>query len=174
MVYGWTGVCRVKEVAPRQEAGGKRDRLYYTLESQQNGCMIYTPVDSDKVFMRPVISRQEALDLIDQIPHIQAEAYRTPVTRELVEHYEEALRSRDCGDLIRLTMSIHAKKEGAAAQKRRFGAVDERFLRRGEDLLFGELAAALGIEPEQVPDFIASRVETLVGDAKPAVQSVDA
>lgn len=159
VVYGWTGVCQVKEVGPRRETGG--DRLYYTLESQQNGCMIFTPVDSDKVFMRPVISRREALALIDQIPNIQAEAFRTPVTRELVEHYEEALRSRDCGDLIRLTMSIHAKKEGAAAQKRRFGAVDERFLRRGEDLLFGELAAALGIKPDQVPAFIASRVESL-------------
>lgn len=172
MVYGWTGVCRVKEVAPRQEAGGKRDRLYYTLESQQNGCMIYTPVDSDKVFMRPIISRQEALNLIDEIPNIQAEAYRTPVTRELVEHYEEALRSRDCGDLIRLTMSIHAKKEGAAAQKRRFGAVDERFLRRGEDLLFGELAAALGIEPDQVPAFIADRVEKVQPAESATIQSV--
>ena len=58
-------------------------------------------------------------------------------------------------------MSIHAKKESMQRQKRRFGSVDERFLKQGEDLLFGELAAALDIPREEVPGYIAARVESL-------------
>ena len=36
--------------------------------------------------------------------------------------------------------------------------IDERFMRRAEELLFGELAVALGIEREDVPDYIAGRL----------------
>ena len=36
--------------------------------------------------------------------------------------------------------------------------VDERFMKQAEQLLFGELAAALGITPEQVPGYIAAEV----------------
>ena len=49
-------------------------------------------------------------------------------------------------------------------EKRKFGAVDERFLREGEALLFGELAVALDIAPEAVPAYIQARLElTLIG-----------
>ncbi len=121
--------------------------------------MIYAPVDGT-IFMRPVISRQEALDLIDLIPTMDAEAYHNPVLRQLTEHYEAALGKHDCGELIAMTMSLYAKKQGMIERKRKFGAVDERYMKRAQELLFGELSAVLGIPEEQVPDFIASRVES--------------
>ena len=40
-------------------------------------------------------------------------------------------------------MSIHAKRRQAESQNRRLGMVDERYLKQAEQLLFGELAAAL-------------------------------
>ena len=43
-------------------------------------------------------------------------------------------------------------------QKRRFGTVDERFLKQAEDLLFGELAAALEIPRSEVRGYITARV----------------
>ena len=55
-------------------------------------------------------------------------------------------------------MSLRAKKQGLEQQKRKFGAVDERFMKRAEELLFGELAAALDIPKDRVPEYIADRV----------------
>ena len=56
-------------------------------------------------------------------------------------------------------MSIYAKKQDLEAHKRKVGALDQRFMKRAEDLLFGELAAALDIPREEVPGYIARRVE---------------
>lgn len=160
IVYGGNGVCRVLEIKPRDTRPGK-GQLYYTLEPLHQNCMIFTPVDNPKVFMRPIVSREEAERLIDQIPSMQAEAYHSRAMRELTEHYEACIKTHDCLDLLALTMSIHAKKQAAQEQKRKFGAVDGGFLRRAEELLFSELAAALGIQQEEVPDYIAARVAKL-------------
>ena len=154
IVYGGTGVCRVMEVGP--QTGG---RLYYTLEPVYGSCRIFTPVENSKVLMRPIVTRQGAERLIDEIPAIQPEAYYNKVLRELTEHYDTILKTYNCGELLKLTMSIYAKKQEAETQKRRLGAVDESFLHRAEDLLFSELAAALELDREQVQPYIAARVE---------------
>ena len=166
--YGNTGVCKIVEISPSSLPGAAKGQLYYTIRPLYQECVIYVPVDSDKVFIRPVISREEAERLIDQIPTIRVEAYHGRVISELAQHYESALRTHDCGDLIELTMSIYAKKRNAEEQKRKFGMVDERFMKRAEDLLFGELAAALGMDRDDVPGYIAARVDALGRDGDAA------
>ena len=156
IIYGSTGVCRVKEITKPDFQSG--DQLYYALDPLYQDGVIYTPVDT-KVFMRPVITKEEAEALIDKIPTMQAAAYHNSVLRELEEHYAGYLKSHDCGDLIELAMSIYAKKQLLTAQRRKFGAVDERFLKRAEDLLDGELAVALGVPRDQVGAYISARVD---------------
>lgn len=152
IVYGRTGVCRVEEI--RHEKAGD----FYALKPLYQNCDILTPVQG-KVFMRSVISKEEANALIDLIPTMEAQPHESKVLRELAEHYQASIATHDCRDLFELTMSIYAKKKAAAREKRKFGAVDERFMREGEELLFGELAAALGIDMEEVPKYIAARLE---------------
>jgi len=157
VIYGGTGACRITGITERPIRGGG-SRRYYQIQPLYQSCQIYAPVDSDKVFMRPVISRAEAERLIDSIPSVQAEAVQSRVLRDLVERYEASLRSHACGDLVELTMSIYAKKRVAAESGRKIGTVDATFMKRAEDLLFGELAVALDIPRETVPGYIASRI----------------
>lgn len=156
--YGSTGVCRVKDITPRDFSGADENRLFYTLIPLYQDCVISVPVNTTKIFMRPIISKEEAERLIDTIPTIRAKAYHSRVLRELADHYEASLKTHDCAELIELTMSIYAKKQYAEQQNRKFGAIDERFMKRAEELLFGELAAALGIPKESVPDYIVGRI----------------
>lgn len=59
IVYGNNGVCRVIKVGKPEVTVANGKRLYYTLQPLYSTEIIYTPVDSG-VFMRPVISRDEA------------------------------------------------------------------------------------------------------------------
>lgn len=167
IVYGSTGVCRVKDVAKPNFKAGAGDQLYYALEPLYQDGVIYTPVDS-KVFMRPVISEEEAEALIDKIPTMQSVAYHNSVLRELEEHYSAYLKTHECCDLIEMTMSIYAKKKDMERQHRKFGAVDERFLKRGEDLLFGEMAVALHMEKSKVGAYIGTRISEMQTQRKEA------
>ncbi len=157
IVYGSTGVCRVKEITKQEFKKGEA-KLFYALDPLYQDGVIYTPVDT-KVFMRPVITEEEADALIDKIPTMETAAYHNSVLRELEDHYAAYLKSHECGDLIELAMSIYAKKQDLASQHRKFGAVDERFMKRAEDLLYGELAVALKIGRDQVGTYISNRVK---------------
>ena len=162
ILYGSTGVCKVMDVKKLEIEG--EERRYYVLKPLYQECTISTPAENGKVFMRPVLTREEAEQLIDRIPSMRADAFETRVLRELVEHYEASLKTHDCADLVELTMSLYAKKQGMEQQKKKFGALDERFMKRAEDLLFGELSVSLGIPKEEVPRYIEARVGMAAGE----------
>ena len=87
---------------------------------------------------------------------------------QVSEHYAAALRSHDCGELMDLTMSIYVKKQEALARHRKVSAVDQRYMKQGEELLFGELAAALEIPREEVPRYIEARLRALREEEAPS------
>lgn len=153
VVYGGTGVCRVAGIT---EMPG-RDRLYYVLEPLFQSGVIYAPIDG-RVLMRPVLSKAEAEAVIEKIPGLRAEAYHNSNVQTLTAHYEAAIKTQDMETLLRLTLSIYAKKQELESQKRKLGQVDSRYMKRAEELVHGELATALGIPREDVSEYIARRV----------------
>ncbi len=161
IVYGGTGVCRVDGVTT-PEFSTEKDKLYYVLSPLYQDGVIYTPVDT-KVYMRPVISAEEAEKLIDSIPQIEAKAYYNDRLHALAAYYEEAIRSHDCRSLLELSMSLYLKKCDMESKKKKLGQIDARFMKRAEELLFGELSVALGIEKDRVADYIACRIDGGVG-----------
>lgn len=157
VVYGSTGVCRVEGCETPELPGADRSRRYYRLQPLYRSDTIFIPVDS-KAYLRPVISAAEADRIIDAMPMVPAEAYHSRSTIVLAEHYKSMLDSHDCRDLVAMVRSIYAKKQRAIEERRKFGSVDERFLRQGEEMLYGELAAALGIGMDAVPAYIDARL----------------
>lgn len=159
VVYGTTGVCRVESIDQPNMTGADRHKKYYRLKPFYQDGVIYTPVDNTKVSIRPVISREDAENLIDLIPGIRAEAYRAPTLQALAQHYQTAFQSHSCQDLVELIMSIYTKQQETTSQNRRLGMVDERFLKQAERLLYGELAVALEIPFDEVQPYISNRVK---------------
>ena len=159
IVYENTGVCRIVGISTLQGMSDvDRHRQYYVLAPIYLQEKIYVPVDSDRNFMRPVLSKEEANALIDAIPSMHAEIYQGENLQDLTEHYRDLLMRHDCASLIELTMSIYQKRIALHQQKRKFGQTDEQYLKRGEELLFGELAYALGIDRASVREYIENRI----------------
>lgn len=160
ILYGGTGVCRVTDIVAKRFSRTEPEKLYYILTPLYQSGTITTPVENSKVFTRPVISRDEAISLIDCIPELHVEAYHNQNLQQLENHYKSEMESHDCMDLLRLTMSTYQKKEERERAKLKFGAVDRRYMERAEDLLFGELAVALDIARDSVQSFIEDRLQT--------------
>ena len=160
VMYGRTGVCKVEEIIEETYRGETEPRRFYSLRPLYQKCSIRTPIAGGKVSIRPIISGQEARDLIARMPEVQAEPYHNRNLNQLREHYRERLECFDCEVLIALMKSLWMKKREAEAQKKKFGAVDERFMREAEDLLYGEFAAALSIDRSAVERYIAESLAT--------------
>ena len=97
--------------------------------------------------------------MIDMIPSIGVKICDSRVLRELLEQYEALLKTHKFIDPIELIRQ-YIKRAIAEKNNRKFGAVDECFMKRVEDLLFGEFSASLGIPKEDVPRYISSRLNT--------------
>ena len=64
IVYGTSGVCRVEKIGPVDLPDVSKDKLYYTLSPVRNpGGHIYTPVDNQRVVMRPILTEDETEQL---------------------------------------------------------------------------------------------------------------
>lgn len=157
IIYGSTGVCQITDIKVMNQVGIER-KSYYVLKPLYQGGIVYTPVDNNKVFMRPIISSFEVEQLIDSIPSINASAYHCRESNQLIRYYDSVMKTHDCEQLMELTMSIGAKKKSMEQQKRKMGSVDERYMKLAEDVLFGELAAALSINRDDVPNYISARL----------------
>lgn len=158
IVYGMNGVCRVEEIGPMNMSGIDSDKVYYTLlPLYTRGSRVFTPVDNQKVVMRPVISKQEVCKLIDEMKDIEQIEVSDDKKRELA--YKEAVKSCDCRELIRIINTVLKRKEERLAQGKKMSACDERYLKQALDTLYGEFAISLKIEKGEVEDFITHRVE---------------
>lgn len=155
IVYGGTGVCEVAAVEDRRQPDGSERRFYLLRPLYQSGT-ISAPADG-KVFMRPVISREEAEALIDSLPDMPVLSLHERNFTQLAAQYQRMLCAHDCAEIAGLVVSIRAKKRAVESQGRRFGQVDAKFMKRAETLLYGEFAAALGIEFDEVEAYIASK-----------------
>ena len=73
IVYGNTGVCRVEDIGPLKNMGDSKEiKDYYILSPVFSSGVIYIPANT-RVFMRPVLTKEQVDALIDRIP--------TPFTR---------------------------------------------------------------------------------------------
>lgn len=156
VVYGQTGVCLVTDVCEKELIKGQK-RTYYVLKplNQENNT-IYAPADSEKVFIRGVITCEEAEELISKIPEISESAEDFEDSKE---EYRNCLSTHRCSDLVKLTSQIYRKKKTAQENRKKLGFVDEKYMNLAENLLFGELACALGLKPDEVKEYIADKLK---------------
>lgn len=160
IIYGTNGVCRVQAIGKVDMGSNSKNKSYYTLVPvYQKGSTVFTPVDNDKVPMRPVISEAEAKALVDRIKDVESIGVQDEKKREDV--YKKTLRKCDCLETVRIIKTLYSRQQTRMAEGKKVTSSDERYLNIAEDNLYGELALALHMEKGDVAEFIASRVEEL-------------
>lgn len=156
--YGNTGVYRVEGIGPlRHIRGCAPGKDYYKLTPLRRTETTYVPVDTD-VFMRPVLTRREAEELLKQAPGLTENVCESRDPRVLREHYQQALNTHCGQELFRLIKSVNAKGRRAAMQGKRLGKTDEEFKKRAEALLSEELSAALDLPYDNAQALLAQAV----------------
>lgn len=158
VIYGSNGVCVVKEVGPLDIPGVPKDRVYYTLVPfYTRDSQIFVPADNTKVVLRALISKEEIMQLLEEIPSIEPLWVRDEKQRET--QYKETIRKCDCRELIRIIRTIEERRQSRLAAGKKMTASDEKYFRIAQDSLYGEFAISLGMERAQVDEFIRNKLE---------------
>lgn len=153
VIYGGEGVCRVESVGMPETEGIDKTKAYYTLSPLYRTGQVMTPVDTG-VLMRPVMTPAEADAFLTALPELPAEEPAGASQRAIKDHYHAVVTSYDCGRMAAMIKYTCQRRRAAQQRGRKVSQLDERYLRRAEDQLYGELAAVLGIDRQEVCQYI--------------------
>ena len=158
--YGGSGVCIIQEIATMR-FGRTRERYYVLKPVYQNSSLIYVPVDNEALVskMRPVLTRQEVDDLIDEMPSVETAWEEDSQQRKL--NFDALLRSNQCRDLVVLIKTLQEHKVVRAKLGKSLHVSDETYLREAQRLLFDEFAGPLGLMPAQVNGYITEKLGSI-------------
>lgn len=160
VVYSAEGVCQVKAIQEMAIPGVEGKRLYYVLEPVNRQGTVHTPVDT-KVFMRPVISEEQARQLIEEMPEMETDKDAPTNSSQLRDFYKKHLHNYYCEDLVRVIKISYEKMRVAESKRKKGGETDRHFLRKAEELLYDEFSVALDMPVEDVKEYIMEQIKQI-------------
>ena len=155
--YGTHGVCRV--CGKESKTFGRSQRMYYALQPVgRENILLYLPEDADpeKVHLRPVLSREEILELIRESHDMEVRWISDSKQRK--EVFSGIIRSGDARELFRMLKTIRTRQAELTGGKQ-LPMSDQELRQSARRQLYSELSYVLGIEEKDVFDFIMSVAE---------------
>ena len=147
------GVCRIDDITHLEMPGVDKDKLYYVLTPVEGRkSTLYVSVDATDKNIRSAMTRDEAEVVIESIPDIEEAWIISDKLRE--QQYKEAVRSGNPEALVGIIKTIYLRRKLRENQGKKNTAVDERYFKQAEELLYAEIAFALGKDREEVYELI--------------------
>ncbi len=153
--YGANGVFQIKEIVSKQ-LSRKEVRQYYVLERVFGvETRITTPIDNPN--LRAILSKAEMLHLLEELPKLSSAWIEDRHLRS--DAFRSVLASNDMRQLAQMIQTIYWKKREKEQAKKQLSNEDLEFFAQAEAILCEEIALALGMEKEAVPDYLLSHVK---------------
>ncbi len=157
VVHRRDGICRITDIA---ELNLSKDgpRMYYILTPlYETGSRLYTPFEQGDQQLRDPLKAEEIEYLISMIPGFGSDWIGDEKERQ--RHLTEIVRNGSHESLLKAIHTLYEKRREQAQAGRKFHASDERFLGEAEKSVNREFAFVLGMAPEDIPEYIRSRLE---------------
>lgn len=149
VIYGVVGVCEIEDIAKPPIKGIEGD--YYFLQPVYDSKgIIYSPVKSNKVLIREIMTVKEAEKLIERARNCK----KDDILNEKVtpNQYDEMIKSQNIFELMHLIRCLYNIKNERAKDLRKMKSADSRMLLAARKLLYGEMAVSLNRDIEEVTE----------------------
>lgn len=147
-------VCIIKDIRENKLNG----TTYYVMTPLDDESLIIdTPTNNKLGFIRDVMTKDKALELINKIPSIE------PILdiddKKLELKYKELLNTHNYEDIIRIIKTTYLRNENRINNKRKISEKDKIYFNLAEKYLYNELSISLNMTRSEVKDYIASIVK---------------
>ncbi|MBQ7334947.1 MAG: hypothetical protein IJW92_00535 [Clostridia bacterium] len=158
--YESGGICRISDIQTAPLEGMPADREYYVLQSlhDSNG-VIYIPVDSDRVFLRRLLNREEAESFLNRIT--QVDAIDEPNAKLLRTRYTECMRMHTPEEWVRVIKTVWRRTNATPQKPARISDSERGFSENAKRYLYTELSLALGISAQEMERYIAEHIQKM-------------
>lgn len=147
VIYNGLEICLVGETV-RRNFDGMGEKEYITLYPAELKTTVYVPVGKCSEMLRPVLSKESLLRLIDMMPSAGS----------VDIDFSEAVKNGDHMAIVSIMSSIYNKSLDREKCGKHLLKADKRNFDAAKKLIDGEIALAFGIKEEEVEDFINERL----------------
>lgn len=148
-------VCIVKDILKKYYKGED----FYVLEPiNDKSLSIKLPVSDKNKILRRIITKEEALNLINEIPKIETVMLDD---KYLDNSYKELLNERSHHSLIKIIKTAYIRNEERRNNKLKAKEKDCNYFNMAEKLLYDELSIALEKSYDDTKKFVINEVKKL-------------
>ena len=147
VVHPRAGVCRITDTTemPLQIHGSKKQAVYYILQPLENVSeKIYLPAENAEGLIRNIMSREDALNILENFHSIPEIHIENEKNRE--QQYKAILKSGKPDELLGIIKQLYTKRINREKNKKPNNTTDEQYFRIMETRMYDELAIATGKE----------------------------
>ena len=159
VVYGGSGVCEIDDIRDISFYH-ERPKKYYVLKPMfvKQSSTVYVPFDNEKLTakIQPVISKDEAIELIDGIGSEESEWIDDRNQRK--DHFNDLLSNGTRKQIINLISMITKHRDTLAGEGKVLNMQDEKILAEAERRMNAEFVVALDMRPDEVVEYISDRM----------------
>ncbi len=147
-------VCKVKEIRENKLNGN----VYYVLiPIYDESLIIDVPVDNKMGYIRDLLSKKDADNLIDNIVNI--EPLENMDSKYIENTYKELFHSGTHEDLIKIIKTTYLRNEDRIKNRKKLSEKDSDYFNLAEKYLYNELSIVYNMSFEEVKDYIIHKVE---------------
>ena len=149
-------ICKVSDV--REETFGKESKTYCVLTPlYDDKNTIYVPLDNPELMgkIKEVITQEEVYSLIEYAK-TESMDWITD-NKERPAKFKDILENGTREEIILVLKSLKEHRDELAAIGKFLHSSDEALLNRAEKTIYNEFAFVLGINPNQIEEFLKSK-----------------
>ena len=151
IVHPGQGVCRIEEITPGPAA------CYQLLPiTQRHSMRISFPVSGEDR-LRPVLSRDEAVRIIDSYPSIEVDGFTAKSSSLEEEHFKAKIKNGTCLDSVRIAKTLRHRIAEVRLRNKKPPVAYERVLKQAVERSLSELSIALDATVDDVKALFVSR-----------------
>ena len=137
-------------------------RDYFLVRTHQaSGETIYVPVETANNIIRPILSKEEADEVLKYIKSIEKEFNNN--TKQRRDAYKRRLSSGDVNDIAYLYRQLYFYDliGGENNEEIKLGPVDIEMLSYAKNMLLDEFAISFKVDRNEIEQFIEDRIKKL-------------
>lgn len=155
VVHKFNGVCQVVDI--KKEDYGNGIESYYVLESFDSISKMHIMIPTANCpQLRDIITTEEANKIVEHLP--KSKDIWIKDARRRKERYNEIIDKGSYEDMCDLLHTLYFKKEEYKKNKKPIPIEDKKIFDLAEKILFGELSISLGIDKNEISNYINSKL----------------
>lgn len=146
-------ICKINEIKKNYVRGMD----YYSMSNVNDvSLIINVPINSP--LLRHIISKEEALDIINKIASIDVNVVDD---KRLENEYKELMKSDKIEDLIKIIKITYRRCEDRAKSGKKISEKDDNYFKKAESIFYSEMSLALNMSYDEAKEYIINNLKNI-------------